>query len=82
MAISCMIALMAKAQRCLMCGDVMYHLTSLGEAVDDQWPERRADARFGTILVCPHCEAEHITTIDNTPGAAGVLRVRALKPRD
>lgn len=69
---------MAKAQRCLMCGDVMYEMTSLGEA--KEWPPRREDPRFGTLVICPHCEAEHVTTHDQTPGVPGVLRVRGLKP--
>ena len=73
---------MAKAQRCLMCGDTMYEMDSLGEAKDGQWPERRDHPRYGTLLICPHCDAEHIATIDNTHGVPNVLRVRALKPRD
>ena len=48
---------MAKAQRCLMCGEAMYEMTSLGEPKDGQWPERRDDPRFGTLLICPHCDA-------------------------
>jgi hypothetical protein len=73
---------MSKAQRCLMCADVMYEMTSFGEARDDQWPARRDDPRYGTVLICPHCDAEHLTVVDTTPGVPNVLRVRGLKPRE
>lgn len=73
---------MAKQQRCLMCAEGMYEMESYGQAKDGKWPEMRADARYGTILICPHCEAEHLTAIDRTPGVPEVLRVRALKPRE
>lgn len=73
---------MAKSQRCLMCAEVMYEMTSLGEPADGHWPVRRDDARYGTLLMCPHCEAEHLTVVDTTPGVPNVLRVRGLKPRE
>ena len=73
---------MAKMQRCLMCGDVMYEMANFGEPKDGRWPERREDPQFGTLLICPHCEAEHLTGIDRTPGVPNVLRVRGLRPRD
>ena len=72
---------MPKAQRCLMCGEVMYEMTSYGEAKDGQWPARREDPHLGTLLICPHCEAAHVTIVDTTPGIPNVLRVRGLKPR-
>jgi len=73
---------MAKQQRCLMCGDGMYEMENFGAAKDGKWPATREDPRFGTLLICPHCEAEHVMGVDRTPGAPNVLRVRALKPRD
>jgi len=73
---------MAKPQRCLMCGDVMYAMTNLGEALDGAWPERRDDPRYGTLLVCPHCDAEHLTVAETTPDGPNILRIRGLKPRE
>lgn len=61
-----------------MCGEGMYEMTNFGEPADGQWPQRRDDPRHGTLLICPHCEAEHLTVIDTTPGIP-VLRVRGLK---
>ena len=55
---------MAKLQRCLMCADVMYEMNHLGEPAGGHWPERREDLRYGTLLVCPHCDTEHLTVAD------------------
>jgi len=73
---------MAKQQRCLMCAEAMYEMSNYGEPKDGLWPERREDPRYGTLIICPHCESEHLTALDRTPGVPPVLRIRALKPRD
>lgn len=71
---------MAKVQRCLMCAEALYTLTPYGEPADGVWPPLVEDDRYGTLLVCPHCGAEHLTSIDTTPGQPPVRRVRMLKP--
>ena len=39
-------------------------------------------ATYGTLIICPECEAEHLTFIDETPGHPRVRRIRMLKPRE
>ena len=73
---------MAKRQLCLMCGETLYEMDRYGQPTDGQWPPLREDPRYGTLLVCPECGAEHVTFLDDrAPGAPVVRRVRGLKPR-
>jgi hypothetical protein len=72
---------MAKAQRCLMCAEELYKMSNYGEPANGVWPPMVEDEKYGTLLVCPHCEAEHITFVDSTPGHPPVRRIRMLKPR-
>jgi hypothetical protein len=74
---------MAKRQHCLMCGEVLYELGSYGEPADGVWPPLREDERYGTLLVCPGCDAEHVTYLDRTiPDRPPIRRVRGLRPPD
>lgn len=73
---------MAKRQHCLMCGEVLYEMTPLGEPVNGKWPPLRDDPDYGVLLVCPLCEAEHVTFVDDrVPDVPAVRRIRGLKPR-
>ena len=73
---------MAKRQHCLMCGSVLYTMTNYGEPEDGRWPPLREDPRHGTLVVCPECEAEHETWVDDkVPDLPPVRRIRGLKPR-
>jgi hypothetical protein len=72
---------MAKKQHCLMCGEVLYEMTNFGEPSTGVWPPLRDDPRWGTVLVCPECDAEHLTFLDDkVPDISPVRRVRCLKP--
>lgn len=74
---------MAKVQHCLMCGEVLYEMTRFGEPADGEWPPMKEDPRHGMLMVCPQCEAEHLTWLDErVPGIAPVRRIRGLKPRE
>jgi hypothetical protein len=55
-------------------------MTNYGEPVDGVWPPTVEDEKYGTLIVCPYCEAEHVTFIDTTPGHPPVRRIRMLKP--
>jgi hypothetical protein len=64
-----------------MCGEILYEMNRYGEPNEGKWPPLREDPRYGTLLVCPECDAEHLTFLDETPGAPVVRRIRSLKPR-
>ena len=73
---------MAKVQRCLMCAAELYRMENYGEPADGKWPPMVEHETYGTLIVCPECEAEHLTFIDETPGHPRVRRIRMLKPRE
>ena len=73
---------MAKVQHCLMCASQLYRMGNYGEPADGNWPPMVEHATYGTLIVCPECEAEHLTFVDETPGHPRVRRIRMLKPRE
>jgi len=73
---------MPKSQYCLMCASELYEMTNYGEPATGKWPPMVQDETYGLVLVCPECEAEHLTFLDDTPGHPPVRRIRMLKPRD
>ena len=73
---------MAKKQYCLMCAEELYQMSNYGEPADGKWPPMVEHEKYGTLIICPECEAEHLTYIDDTPGHPAVRRIRMLKPRE
>jgi hypothetical protein len=66
-----------------MCGGVLYEMTAFGEALNGKWPPMRDDPGHGLLIVCPECEAEHLTWMDErVPDVPPVRRIRGLRPRD
>lgn len=71
---------MAKVQRCVMCDEELYKMTNYGEPEDGAWPPMVRGRAGQHADRLPHCEAEHVTFIDTTPGHPPVRRIRMLKP--
>jgi len=65
-----------------MCAAELYRMSNYGEPADGTWPPMREHQSYGTLIVCPECEAEHLTFVDDTPGHPPVRRIRMLKPPD
>ncbi|MGH7819656.1 MAG: hypothetical protein ACREQ9_07780, partial [Candidatus Binatia bacterium] len=60
-----------------------YEMDRFGAPVAGAPVPLRDDARYGTLLVCPGCDAEHLTYLDDRiPDTPPVRRVRGLKPRE